>query len=138
MKIIWSEKGLRVLRCIFTVIIAISALGLITAFFMIICGIGTFDYGYISKAEDRKTMIRIIAGVVIAAVCAAGAIFGNRINEAIDSELRRRNEIAQAKCAAKSAEIIAAQRANREEYRNLLSKYSDDNVSEDIRDGENQ
>lgn len=132
MKIVWTEHGLRVVRTIFTVLLAIAGIGIFVALMLIVCGVGSFDLGYITPDEEKQINIRIICGVIIAGVCIAACIFSNKINEAIDDELKRRAKRTNMKKRRQETE----QRIARDQYRQFLIERGYANVNTDIQDGE--
>lgn len=90
MKIIWTEKGLRVLHIVMRVVFTLAITAACLAVLLVLGGVGEGDYPGVTDTSHSIT--KIVIGVI--AFIAASFISGlaSMMNEAIDDELRRRYE----------------------------------------------
>ena len=127
MKIIWTEKGLAILRFIFKLFIIAASIAFTVGFVLVIGGAGAFDYEAetgvrLTEAETLNVIKSIAVGTILFVVSFLVIKFCGTINAAIDNELQRRHEIAK----AKRRKALAAKRPpadEYQEYKRMLERY---------------
>ena len=116
-----------IIKAITILAIAAASVASIIGVFMILGGVGGFDYSdaaniRLTSEEEAGLFKKIYIGLIIAIVSTLIAVFQNRINQAIDRELQRRYTARKRRADAR----LAARLAESADYKDVLRRYGGD------------